>query len=157
MGVATVFDFEQDFAKAFQCIPMAVRYKLDLSGVKLSLSQWKRFTEEDRREILARPCKTAPEIAQYRDALAALITSRAGETPKFLPMESAFRWEELDAVPEQIAAYARSLDIEPPTLTQWQSLSVLQRFTLLKLSHQNRDNVNFVPALKEFKLLSAQG
>jgi hypothetical protein len=157
MGFDTIFDFELDFAKAFQCIPMAVRYKLDLSGVKLSLSQWKRFTEEDRRKILARPCKTAPEIAQYRDALAALISSRVGEAPKFLPMDSAFPWEEIDAVPEQIAAYARSLDIEPPTLAQWQYLSVLQRFTLLKLSHQNHDNVNFVPALKEFKLLPTQG
>ncbi len=155
MTAATVFDFEQDFSKAFQCIPMAVRYKLDVSGVKLSLSQWRRFTEEDRRNTLARPCETAAEISAYRDALAALIISRAGEAPKFLEAQPGFAWEALDAVPEQIAAYARSLEIPPPTLAQWQSLSPLQRFALLKLSLQNHDNVNFIPALKEFKLLPA--
>jgi hypothetical protein len=154
MSFATVFDFEKDFSRAFQCIPMAVRYKLDRSGVKLSLRQWKCFTEQDRRELLARPCETPAEIAQYRDALAALISSRAGEAPRFLPVEPAFAWENTSAVPEQIAAYARSLDIPPPTLIQWQSLSALQRFTLMKLSLQNHDNVNFVPALKEFRLLA---
>ena len=157
MAAATMFDFEQDFAGAFQCIPMAVRYKLDLCGVKLSLPQWKRFTEDDRRDLLARPCETAPEIAQFRDALATLITARAGETAKFLPIESSPAWADRDAVPEQIIAYARRLDIDPPTLAQWRSLSVLQRFALLKLSRESHDNVNFIPAMKEFKLLSAPG
>ena len=155
MGADTIFDFEQDFSKAFQCIPMAVRYKLDLSGVKLSLSQWKRFTETDRRDSLLRPCETAAEISQYRDTMATLITSRTEEAPNFLEAQPSFAWEGLDAVPEQIAAYARSLEILPPTLVQWQSLVPLQRFTLLKLSLQNHDNVNFIPAMKEFKLLPA--
>jgi hypothetical protein len=154
MTADTVFAFEQDFSKAFQCIPMAVRYKLDISGVKLSLSQWKCFTEEDRRDVLARSCETAAEIAQYRDMMAARIASRANEAPKFLPAPPVFVWEELDAVPEQIAAYARSLTLQPPTLAQWQALSALQRFTLFKLSLQNHDNVNFIPAMKEFKLLA---
>ncbi len=155
MDAATVFDFEQDFSKAFQCIPMAVRYKLDLSGVKLSLSQWRRFTEEDRRDSLLRPCETAAEISQYRDTMADRITCRANEAPKFLEPQPGFAWEAPDAVPEQIAAHACSLDIPPPTLAQWQSLTALQRFTLLKLSLQNHDNANFIPAMKEFKLLPA--
>ena len=155
MGYDSVFEFEKDFAGAFQCIPMAVRYKLDLSGVKLSLSQWKRFTEDDRRELLALQCETPTETAQFREKLAALITTRAGEAPKFLAIESAPAWEDGDAVPDQVIAFAKSLDIEPPTLAQWQSLSILQRFTLLKLSRESHDNVNFIPALKEFNLLCA--
>jgi hypothetical protein len=157
MGAATIFDFEQDFSKAFQCIPMAVRYKLDRSGVKLSLRQWKRFTDQDRREMLARPCETAAEVSQYRETMAALISSRAGEAPKFLEPQPGFAWDQRDAVPEQISGYARSLEIPPPTLAQWRALSVLQRFALLKLSYQNHDNLNFVPAMKEFKLLPAPG
>ncbi len=151
----SVFEFEKDFAGAFQCIPMAVRYKLDLSGVKLSLSQWKRFTEDDRRELLALQCESPTETAQFREQLAALITTRAGEAPKFLAVESAPAWGDRDAVPHQVIAYANSLEIDPPSLAQWQSLSVLQRFTLLKLSRESHDNVNFIPALREFKLLPA--
>ena len=155
MGHDSVFEFEKDFAGAFQCIPMAVRYKLDLSGVKLSLSQWKRFTEDDRRELLAQQCETATETVEFREKLAALITTRAGEAPKFLSIESAPAWEDDDAVPDQVIAFAKSLEIDPPSLAQWQSLSVLQRFTLLKLSRESHDNVNFIPALREFKLLPA--
>jgi hypothetical protein len=157
MSFASVFEFEKDFAGAFQCIPMAVRYKLDRSGVKLSLRQWKKFTEDDRRHLLALPCETAPDTAQYRDQLATLITSRAGEAPVFLPVQPAMVSENRDAVPEQINAFAGTLGVTPLTLDQWRSLSALQRFTLMKLSYENHDNVNFIPALKEFKLLPAAG
>jgi hypothetical protein len=153
MAVDSIFEFEKDFAGAFQCIPMVVRYKLDLSGVKLSLRQWKQFTESDRRDLLAHQCETAPETAQYRERLAVLIAARAGEAPKFLPVETAFAWENVDAVPEQIIAFAGTLGVAPVTLAQWRSLSVIQRFTLMKLSYENHDNVNFIPALKEFQLL----
>jgi hypothetical protein len=155
MSTDTVFAFEQDFSKAFQCIPMAVRYKLDRSGVKLSLSQWRCFTEDDRRDSLLQPCETPAEISRYRDAMAARIAGRANEAPKFLPEQPAFAWEALDTVPEQITAHAQTLGIPPPTLAQWRSLSALQRFALVKLSFRNHDNVNFIPALKEFKLLAA--
>ncbi len=155
MGFDTVFDFELDFAGTLQCIPMAVRYKLDRTGVKLSLPQWRRFDAEDRRDLVLRPCGSAAEVRQYREALAALITARADEAPKFLPIEPAAAWENINAVPEQITAYEKKLGIEPITLGQWQSLSALQRFTLLKLSRDSHDNANFIPALKEFNLLSA--
>lgn len=155
MEVASVFEFEKAFAGAFQCIPMAVRYKLDRSGVKLSLRQWKKFNEEDRLELLALQCETAAQSAQYRDRLATLIAARAGEEPKFLPIAAVFAWENLDAVPEQIIGFARTLGVRSPTLAQWRALSPIQRFTLIKLSYENHDNVNFIPALKEFKLLPA--
>ena len=34
-----IFGFEADFARDLRCIPMAVRRKLDLVGVKLGLPQ----------------------------------------------------------------------------------------------------------------------
>ena len=34
------FGFEADFVGDLRCIPMAVRRKLDLVGVKLKLSHW---------------------------------------------------------------------------------------------------------------------
>jgi hypothetical protein len=39
------------------------------------------------------------------------------------------------------------------TLKQWQNLTPLQRFALLKLSHSSHENKNFLPALREFKIL----
>jgi hypothetical protein len=156
MAFDTIFAFEQDFSGELQCIPMAVRYKLDLCGVKLSLRQWSHFTQEDRRALVVCEYGSAVEIAQFRSTLTALISNRAGEGTKFLPVEASPAWSDPDAVPDQIIAYSKTLGIEPPTLTQWRSLSVLQRFTLSKLSRDSHDNVNFVPALEEFELRPAQ-
>ena len=38
----------------------------------------------------------------------------------------------------------------------WNALTPLQRFTLLKLSRDSHDNINFVPALVEFGLAGEQ-
>ena len=61
-----LFAFEDDFVAALRCIPMAVRLKLDRSGIKLTLRQWSRFTRSDRQILLDAPCRTFEEISEYR-------------------------------------------------------------------------------------------
>lgn len=43
---AVFFQFESDFVATLRCIPMIVRFKLDLCGVKLSLKAWSRFDHD---------------------------------------------------------------------------------------------------------------
>jgi len=85
----TLFAFESDFAGTLRCIPMIVRLKLDLCGVKLSLRQWSRFTRDDRAALVEDPCETAAEAAAYGAALAGLIAERAGEVAVSLPIDPA--------------------------------------------------------------------
>lgn len=49
------FAFEDDFVADLRCLPMAVRRKLDLAGVKLRLSHWNALTAGERAELLAWP------------------------------------------------------------------------------------------------------
>jgi len=37
------FNFEDDFIKDLRCIPLCVRRKLDLIGIKLKLTHWQDF------------------------------------------------------------------------------------------------------------------
>ena len=157
MPFNTVFAFEQDFAGSLRCIPMAVRYKLDLCGVKLSLRQWSHFTEDDRRALLLRSCANVAEAASYRAALVALIAGRTDEDAVFLPEDAAPAWADAAQVPRQVIEHAAELGAAPPTLAQWQGLSLLQRFALMKLSRVSHDNVNFIPALREFGILPPRG
>ncbi|MFS6827343.1 nitrate reductase associated protein [Cyanobium sp. ATX-6F1] len=46
------FAFEADFASNLRCIPMAVRRKLDLAGVKLKLSHWLALPEPERQTLV---------------------------------------------------------------------------------------------------------
>jgi hypothetical protein len=70
-------------------------------------------------------------------------------------VDPAPAWAALDEPPAQVAAFAGVREVAPPTTEQWRRLTDLRRFTLVKLSRDNHDNVNFVPALREFGLLDS--
>ena len=152
---AHLFAFEDDFVSTLRCVPMAVRLKLDLAAVKLSLRQWSRFTPEERRSLLLQPCDTPAETAAYRDRLIALIALRTGDAVMPLPDGSTVTWESTGRTPEPVVAFASSVGVHAPSDDAWRRLAPLQRFVLLKLSRDSHDNVNFIPALKEFGLYRA--
>jgi hypothetical protein len=149
---AQTFRFESDFVATLRCIPMAVRFKLDRAGIKLSLRQWSRFTRDDRRRLLLAPCETAAQVARYHAQLVALAHLRANEEAKPLPPLVETPWENAERTPEIVADFARSRGVLAPTDGQWSDLTLLERFVLVKLTRDNHDNVNFVPALLEFGL-----
>jgi hypothetical protein len=147
-----LFAFESDFVATLRCIPMAVRFKLDLACVKVSLRQWSRFTVTDRIDLLTWPCATADEIGAYRQRLVEMIKQRAGEVAKLIDLDPAPAWASALAPPQVLQEHAALLQADPITPGQWAALTPLRRFTLLKLTRDGHDNVNFVPALREFGL-----
>jgi hypothetical protein len=149
---AGLFEFETDFAGNLRCIPMFVRLKLDLCGVKLSLLQWNRFTADDRAMLLDRPCQEPGEIRDYADRLVALIETRAGEAAVRLPVDPDPAWADAHSTPDRVRAQAARAGLPPPTAEAWRNLSLLGRFALFKLSRPGHDNDNFIPALREFGL-----
>ena len=153
MDHAKLFAFEADFVASLRCIPMAVRLKLDRCGIKLSLRQWSRFTLADRHELLIAPCGSPGETEAYESMLVDLITAGNHEEPKRLPEPPTPLWEAVDTTPAAVIDFARSLGVAPPSSMEWCELSELQRFTLIKLTRDNHDNVNFLPAMREFGLL----
>lgn len=146
------FAFEADFVQSLRCVPMAVRLKLDRAGVKLTLRQWSRFTAEDRRDLLARPCESAGDVAAYRERLTGLIALRSGEAPRMLEGGDPAAFVRAPAAPDAVVDLARALGLRPPADEVWRGLADLQRFALVKLSRSNHDNVNFGPAMREFGL-----
>ena len=147
-----LFAFESEFVSTLRCIPMAVRLKLDVCGIKLSLRQWSRFTHEDRRRLLALPCMGDAEVEAYRKVLVELVALRANEVAKPLADPPCLQWENPHDPPAVVAAYATSVGLAPPSTNQWRRLTKLQRFALIKLTRDNHDNVNFAPAMHEFGL-----
>ena len=152
MNHAQLFAFEDDFVATLRCIPMAVRFKLDRCGIKLSLRQWSRFTHDDRRTLLDAPCATEAEAEDYRAMLVELVERRAGEAAKPLPEPPSAAWETPHATPHLVVEHATAKGLRPPSDHEWSRLSVLQRFVLVKLTRDNHDNVNFAPAMREFGL-----
>ncbi len=149
------FDFERDFVASLRCVPMAVRRKLDQVRIKLTLRQWSRLSREVREELLGLPCASNLEAESYRRRLIEVVEAVSQAPLQDLSEEKAIPDPCVDEPPTQIADFARSQGLGPIDRGAWRKLSDLQRFALVKLSRDNHDNVNFVPALREFGLLSA--
>jgi hypothetical protein len=145
------FEFESDFVESLRCIPMVTRYKLDTCGIKLKLDQWNHFNERDRQALVTLPCATPTEIAQYRQALSDLIWRYTQTPASKLPIDEHPPWFNQNSVPDTVQEKAHTLDAQV-TLEQWQTLTPLQRFALIKLSRSSHENRNFIPALREFNL-----
>jgi len=150
---STVFEFERDFEQSLRCVPMSVRMKLDLSGVKISLKQWNRLSAQDRQQLLQSACASPDERARFARQVQQMVEARTAQSAGALPVDPSPPWEIEGEVPTQIIDRQRSLGLAPLSLAQWQGLSAVRRFALLKLSRPGHDNENFVPALREFGLL----
>jgi hypothetical protein len=146
------FDFEEDFIEEnVRCIPMMVRFKMDKAGIKLKLKQWSRFTTDERVALALKPCNTPNDIHDFHAYLAALVWKHTGEVATPLEIDEQPQWAIGDTVPHQLVDKAREHDCTI-SADQWNQLSYLQRFALLKLQRPGHENKNFPIALQEFGL-----
>lgn len=148
-----IFQFEKDFAGALYCIPMAVRRKLDLCGVKVSLKQWNRFALEERERMVAQSCETPAEVDEYSRYVTNVIENRTDEPAKLLERDDGAEWNDAKSVPQRVLDYSIERNVRPPTIAQWAALTPLQRFAIFKLTRPGHSNENFVPAMREFGLI----
>ena len=146
------FKFEEDFIEpSIRCIPMVVRFKLDACGIKLKLAEWSRMTLDEREKLASGACETPDQVLRYSAALVELILSRTGQRPTQIPVEHDPAWSRMDEVPLPVREKLREQRCVV-SLVQWQALTALQRFALLKLSYPGHENKNFPRALEEFGL-----
>jgi hypothetical protein len=54
-----VFEFEPAAARDLEWLPLAVRYKLDLCGLKIGLNEWQALALEQRQALLRCPAGRA--------------------------------------------------------------------------------------------------
>jgi hypothetical protein len=151
-----IFGFEADFAHDLRCIPMVVRFKLDRCGVKLSLRQWSKMGVANRAGLLAMRCDTAAEIEAYRIVVIDLASTHCAEVIKRLPNDPEPAWANPSRIPADVIRQAADSGVAPPSLQNWNSLSTLQRFALLKLARSDHDNHNFIPAMREMQIVGGQ-
>ncbi|MEB3243171.1 MAG: nitrate reductase associated protein [Cyanobacteriota bacterium] len=146
-----VFGFEADFAGDLRCLPMAVRRKLDLAGVKLKLAHWHGLAEHERRRLLSWP-DDALALRELHHWLLERSQSLPQGPAKPLTVAADAPWRQRDSLPEVVQASCRQLGLTPRA-EGWPGLDELQRFALVKLSHAGHEHRNLPKALEEFGLL----
>lgn len=147
------FQFESDFMEDnIRCIPMIVRFKLDAAGIKLKLAEWSRFNVAERDQLTVQACGNDDEIAAYRNYLLQLVPMRTGNEATNLMVDQYPAWANLAEVHPSLQEKAKEHNWHI-SVAQWQSLSNLQRFALLKLYRPGHENKNFPKAMMEFNLV----
>jgi hypothetical protein len=146
-----LFGFEADLYPSLRCIPMAIRYKLDAVGLKVSLKTWNRLPAEQRMELLhAWPVGTVTERGALRDTLCQWLPAVSDEPLRSITLEEPLPWQEttqLCAAVEECSVSCRP----PLTLEEWASLDLIERFALVKLATAKHERGRFSHALAEFR------
>ncbi len=146
------FQFETDFVESLRCIPMQVRLKLDTCGVKLKLTHWHQLSQQERQVLTQMSCSTPEESKIYRDFLQNLLQEKTGTKAGEIAIDPHPPWIDATHIPADVKQKAAEFNLSL-TQQQWQSLSIAQRFALIKLSRPSHENKNFLPALKEFGIV----
>lgn len=141
------FKFEGDIAESLECVPMSVRRKLDMLGIKISLKHWRDLPRSDRLAI----CHLPANLEEEREALTLFIrgaVARVGGTASALPPEARDQAEPPAAPPEDLVERSSKLGF---TLTPavWTRLDSDERYALTKLGSGDKPSHNLSAALKE--------
>lgn len=146
-----LFEFESDFIDTLCCIPMIVRFKLDRCGMKLSLRAWNQLDRSIRENLMLLPTELPGDIDKYRAYLSSEI-KKTDEAVINMGIDLTPYWLSEDAIPDPISKKAQEKNIRLKD-DLWLTLNPLQRFALIKLTRAQHENMNFLPALKEFHLI----
>jgi len=148
------FQFEEEFMENnMRCIPMIIRFKMDIAGIKLKLSEWKKFSPEERIELALMSCGFNEASEQYARYLAGLIKKYTRRDPTNMEVNRAPAWKDLHSIPGILIEKLKEFDWDL-SISQWKNLTDLQRFSLIKLCRPGHENKNFPKAMKEFNLVN---
>jgi len=141
------FAFEQDFVGSWRCIPLCVRRKLDLIGLKLKLSHWLELSQAQRQQLVDWPDQ-AEALQQLREQLQAWTRPMADGEARPLPVAEAEPWQRSKPIPEEVQRAARQRQVGL-SAQQWAELGELERFALCKLARPGHDHHNLEAAFAE--------
>jgi|SRR5690606_4305254 len=146
---ASVFGFEKEYAADLHFMPVGIRYRLDLAGLKVSLDAWLRLSVPERFELLEMGVESDREIGLFRAKMvSALLNAGAGTPPVLAPLDPA-DWSKGAPIPECVRRAAAADGISLAGL-DWPALSDSRRYALWKLSLSRRQPEAFQKAVAEF-------
>lgn len=136
---------------ALDCMPMSVRFKMDLCGLKLSLLQWRALPIDARHTLLDATCESQTDVRRVR-RFVELSTNAASGTCASSIAGDPGAWQAGGPVPTHIAEALVSRGFPHISAIAWSGLSDLQRFALWKITAKCQMR-NLRPALIEFGLV----
>ena len=143
------FAFEGAVHETLDTVPLAVRRKVDLAGIRITLFGWRALPWEDRLSLCHLPVDTAEDVAVYREVLMR-FAARTGIPVDPLPGAPSNRraWS-LTEVLARLEAQLGAEEVLSFDRRRLSSLSDEERYALFKLADPARDPGRLRAALLE--------
>lgn len=130
------FSFEAETDQTLACVPLAVRRKLDLAALKISLAGWQSLPRAQRLALCHLPVDGDGDLDVYREVLEGLAES-AGIELKPLPPLTPEAWNPRD-IPPRVAERAGAMGIALGH-DAWRGLDEETRYCLWKYATTKDD------------------
>jgi hypothetical protein len=140
------FEFEKEVSETLDLMPMTVRRKLDLLGVKLHLKQWQSLSRVERLVVCHFPVDSREEREVLTAYLAEATTRRDGSNISLVTPAASGTQSEQDGIPPEVERVMRELKLP---VQAWYRLDSDERFALARLARRGADK--FAAAWREFE------
>jgi hypothetical protein len=143
------YNYEAEYYSALTRVPLDVRRKLDLAGVKIALKEWLSFSLEERAVLCHLPYETSEEREVYGRYLGFLCRHYFGKPEDRVAALSDAHWGP-EQLPRAVADKSSALGGEV-TLDQWRVLSGPQRYALYKTATSTSQPEAFEQVLQQLQ------
>jgi hypothetical protein len=144
------FVYESEFYPDLSRVPIHVRMKLDLMGVKISLDDWLAFSFEERTVLCHFPVENEEEKSAFIAYLNFLSSKYRGAPAAVTDALDSALWDSSHNVP---ASVLEKSGLKAPAVTseEWSRWNSYERYALYKTSKSKRDTEAFFALLTELR------
>ena len=144
------YQHESDIYPTLSRIPLHVRMKLDLTGIKLGLKDWLAFSIEERTVLCHLPVESEEEKQAFVSYADFLSRHYRGTPVATTAATSSALWNDGLEVP--VAVAGKIAPRTPPvTIEEWRRWKFHQRYALYKTALSQSDPEQFFAVLKELR------
>jgi hypothetical protein len=144
------FQYESEFYPELNRLPLHVRMKLDIAGIKLSLTHWLAFSLEERRVICHLPVESEEELQAFVGYMNFLCQRYNGSAAQRLPPMSPTLWNSELQIPQPVVEKSRDSG-RTITLEEWMDWQSHERYALYKTAVSTSEPENFCAVLTELR------
>ena len=124
------YQFEAEFYPTLSRLPLDLRRKLDVTGIKLPLKDWQALSLEERSVLCHLPCDTDDETAAFTNYLDFLSRKYTGAPIERMAALDRALWGPM-AVPQAVGEKSSALN-RTVTLDRWHRWTAYDRYALYK-------------------------
>jgi len=143
------YRYEAEYYSTLDRLPLDLRRKLDVTGVKLSLKDWLAFSFEERTVLCHLPCDADEEAMVLVNYLAFLMRKYLGKPLEKISALDPALWH-ADALPEAVREKSAALS-SAVTIEQWSRWPSHHRYALYKTALSTSQPEAFEQVLKQLR------